>query len=107
MDFASVAGAEPIKTEEIAFAGFARNGKALHVYWHPCGHEMERPDERVKLTLGTRRDASLAQPVLVDPLTSTVYQLGGSEQRGDQWTLADAPLADHPLIVTDRAVVLG
>lgn len=107
MSFAPVVGAEPVKTEEIVFAGFARNGKAMHVYWHPCGHEMERSDERINLTLATRPDAHLTQPVLVDPLTSTVYQLDGVEQRGDQWILADAPLADHPLIVTDRAVALG
>jgi hypothetical protein len=67
---------------------------------------MERPDERIALTLATRADARLTQPVLVDPLTSAVYQLDGAEQRGDQWTFADVPLADHPLIVTDRPVAL-
>ena len=106
MTFAPVAGLEPVKIDEIAFAGFSRNGKAMHVYWHPCGHEFERPDERVDLTLGSRPDASLVEPVLVDPLTATVYQLNNTTRRGDQWVIAKAPLADHPLIVADRSVVL-
>lgn len=107
MSFAPVAGAEPVNTSEINFAGFARKGWAMHVYWHPCGHEMERPDERIDLTLGTAAEARLTQPVLVDPLTSTVYQLDGAKLRGDLWRLADAPLAGHPLIVTDRQVAFG
>ena len=103
----TTAGAAAVKDDEIAFAGFARKGMAMHVYWHPCGHEFERPDEVIDLTLSTRPDARLIQPVLVDPLTATVYQLPSAANSGDKWVVASAPLADHPLIVTDRTIALS
>ena len=99
-------GTAAVKMEEIVSAGFSRHGKALHVYWHPCGHEVERPDECVAFTVETRPDAGLNEPVLVDPLTAHVYPLKAAEKRGDRWTFSHAPLADHPLVVTDRSVAL-
>jgi hypothetical protein len=106
LSFEQPAGSAPVKLDEIASAGFSRNGRALHAYWHPCGHEVERPDERVTLSLASRPDARLEQPVLVDPLTAAVYALDNAERHGDRWTFRGAPLADHPLLITDRAVAL-
>jgi hypothetical protein len=106
LTFQSVAGAGPVQTGEIACASFSRKGRALHAYWHPCGHEMERADESITLAFPSRPDARLTQPVLVDPLTATVHEFARAEQHGDQWTFTGAPLADHPLLVTDRSVAL-
>ena len=98
--------AEMVNADEIVTAGFTRNGKAMYVYWWPPGPEMERPDAHVTLTLSGRQDAQLTHPVLVDPLSATVYQLPIPKRRGAEWEIIGAPLADHPLIVTDRSVVL-
>lgn len=107
MSFAAVPGAPPVNPAEIAFAGFAREGQAIYAFWHPCGHEVERPDERVALTVATRTDARLTQPVLIDPLTALVHQPSGAKPHGDQWIFPDLPLADHPLLLTDRSVAPG
>lgn len=107
MSFAPSRTAAPVEVEEITFASFTRGGKSLHAYWHPCGHEVERPDESIDLTLRTRPDANLIQPVLIDPLTSSIYALDEGQRSGDQWNFPCAPLADHPLLITDRSLVLG
>ncbi len=105
--FEQAAGAAPVKLEEIASAAFSRNGWALHAYWHPCGHEVERPDERITLAFASQPGARLERPVLVDPLNAAVYALEHAEEHDGRWTFRGAPLADHPLLITDRAVALG
>lgn len=107
MDFSPAAGAETVQAGEIVSAGFTRLGFAVYAYWHPCGHEVERSDERINLTLGTLPEARLDQPVLVDPLTGIVHQITQAERRSDGWAIPDSPLADHPLLVTDRSIALG
>lgn len=101
------AGGAPVPVDEIVTAGFTRSGKALYAYWHPPGMEWERADERISLTLPIQAGAQLTTPVLVDPLSATIYRLDDAQRRGDQWKIAQAPLADHPLILTDRSVVIG
>jgi polysaccharide biosynthesis protein PslG len=92
--------------EEIVSAGFTREGKAMYAYWHPPGPEMERPDETIDLGVPIRPGAQLSAPVLVDPLSATIYRADRCEKRGDCWQIPAAPLADHPLILTDRTLVL-
>jgi hypothetical protein len=101
-----VAGGSPGVPEEIVSAGFVRCGHALYTYWHPPGMEWERADEQVSLTIPDRAGARLTVPVLIDPLSATVYGLDQARRQGDQWKLV-APLADHPLILTDRSLVRG
>ena len=91
---------------EIVSAGFKRKGKAMYAYWHPPGAEMERPDETIDLCVPIRPGAQLSAPVLVDPLSATIYRVERCDKRGDRWQIPAAPLADHPLILTDRSVVL-
>lgn len=107
MSFEKAAGGEAVNLDEIVSAGFTRKGKALYAWWLPCGPEMERPDLPVSLSLPVRPDAELREPVLIDPLDAGVYRLDGMERRGDNWSLSGAPLADHPLFLTDRSVALG
>ncbi|MDZ7616515.1 MAG: hypothetical protein U1E05_05880, partial [Patescibacteria group bacterium] len=52
-------------------------------------------------------DATIADPVLIDPLAGKVYQLEGAALGEDRLTVANMPLLDYPLLVTDRSVVLG
>ena len=95
-----------LNAEEIVYAGFVRNDRPLYVYWWPPGAEMERPDVFGTLSLAAVKDAELKQPVLVDPLSAKVFELPATQRDGDRWEFPGAPLADHPLIVTDRSVVL-
>lgn len=106
LTFHRVKGAEAIDVDEIVSAGFSRNRKAMCVYWWPPGPEMERPNRQITLSLAPLPDAQLAAPVLIDPLSATVYQVDRAERHGDRWTITGAPLADHPLIVADRSLVL-
>jgi hypothetical protein len=107
LHFAATAGTAPVPLDEIVWAGFVRRGKALYAFWHPPGMAWERADVPVDVSLPVRAVGSWTAPVLIDPLTSTVYGLPAAQRRGDQWQIAGAPLADHPLLLTDRAVALG
>ena len=99
-------GFESTAIDEVVVAEFARKGRAMCVYWLPPGPEMERPDEQLTLTVTTRPDTRLDEPVLVDPLDATIYQPRAAEHAGDRWVFEGLRLADHPLIVMDRSLVL-
>jgi len=107
LHFQQAAGGGAVPLDEIVWAGFTRGGKAIFAYWHPPGMDWERTDEQVDLTLPSHGGARLTAPVLVDPLTSTVYRLDRAQRHGDAWKIPAAPLADHPLLLTDRAVAVG
>jgi hypothetical protein len=98
---------ESIDIEEIVSAGFTRQGKAMHVYWWPPGAEMERADKQISLSFSSRTDVELENPVLVEPLDGRVYRIDRAKRSGNTWLIPNAPLADHPLIVTDRSIALA
>lgn len=91
---------------EIVSAGFTRRGRALFAYWHPAGPEMERPDGRIDLELACPPGAQLTSPVLIDPLSGEVFALEQAERTRDRWRIPNAPLADHPLLITDHTIAL-
>ena len=47
----------------------------------------------------------LKSPVLADPLNGRVYQLDRSQREEATWTFDHFLLTNHPLLLTDRAVV--
>ncbi len=107
LHFAPTAGAAAVPLDEIVWAGFTRAGRALYTYWHPPGMAWERADEQVDLSLPVRAAGPWTTPVLIDPLTSSVYSLPAAQRRGERWLIAGVPLADHPLLLTDRTVAQG
>ena len=102
-----VANNKTINIEQIVSAGLTRQGKAMYVYWLPPGPEMEHPDEQISLSFASRTGAELVNPVLIDPLDARVSQIDRVQRNGDKLLIPNAPLADHPLIITDRSVALG
>jgi hypothetical protein len=98
---------ESIDIDEIVSAGFTRQGKAMYVYWWPPGAEMERADKQISLSFSSRKDVELQNPVLVEPLDGRVYRIDRAKRSGNMWLIPNVPLADHPLIVTDRSIALA
>ena len=85
---------------------FVRDGKAVHVYWF--AGELPEPFEpqtaRIEFPLSDQ--ATIEQPVLIDPLSRQVYQLNGLTRRDDRLIVENLPLLDHPLLIADRRVAL-
>lgn len=107
IEFQPPVGGAALPVADVVSAGFVRQGKAFWAYWLPPGPEMEQPDRQVDVVVESRAGAELVEPVLVDPLTATVYRLEAARHDGARWRFANLPLADHPLLVADRSAVLG
>jgi hypothetical protein len=92
---------EPDSKDRVA--GFTRNGRALYTWWSASDLRGDFTPATVSLRLPTPACATIADPVLVDPLSQRVYRVEGKSEAG---TLAvSLPKLDYPLIVTDLAVV--
>ena len=50
---------------------------------------------------------TIGEPVLIDPLSRKVFRLDGAKVEAKRLTLAGLPLADYPLLITDRRVALA
>ncbi len=85
---------------------FARNGKAVHVYWFPGKLPETFEPFSATLQLAVSADATIAEPVLIDPLSRKVYELTGVARGEEGLVVADLPLLDYPLLITDRSVAL-
>ena len=90
--------------ETVVSAAFVRNGKPLYAYWLPADLFEQMPTRPVEITAAIAKDAPLAQPVLIDPLTSVIHELPSARRQGDTWKIT-APLADYPLLLADRGAV--
>lgn len=90
---------------KVWWAAFGRDGKALCAYWLPADLFRRLVPRRVAVTLSCGKDASLGRPVLIDPLTSTVYRIDGATAKGGAWMLPGLPLLDHPLLIADQSVL--
>ena len=92
------------RIQYIRGARFTRDGRAIHAVWFPG--ELPEPFQpqtaRVEIPLSS--EATIEQPVLVDPLSRQVFRLDGVQRGEDRLTVTDLPLLDHPLLVTDRSV---
>lgn len=86
-------------------AEFARGGHALYAYWYPGN--MIRPWEAQTLSvrLTFPEGATITDPVLIDPLSGKAYKPGKVEVDKAGLVAHDLPLMNHPLILTDKALV--
>ena len=87
-------------------AGFVRGGRALYAYWYPANLQKGWTPRTLTMRFATPLHATINAPVLVDPLSSQVYPLAKATRGEGSLTIADLPLLDYPLLVTDRATVL-
>ncbi|MCX7048820.1 MAG: beta-galactosidase [Candidatus Sumerlaeota bacterium] len=83
-------------------ASFTRKGQPLCIYWQYGDLIKGSAPQKAKITLKTAPNAKLTDPVLIDPLASTIYQVDAKDSDGT-WTAAALPLLDYPLILTTRA----
>ena len=90
---------------KVWWATFGRDGKALCAYWLPADLFRRFVPRRVVVTLSCGKGVSLGRPVLIDPLTSTVYRIEGAASQDGTWHWPNLPLLDYPLLVADEALV--
>ena len=93
------------RPQEFQSAGFARDGRALCAYWLSSHLLCPRKPQTVSLQVSLPADATIEQPVLVDPLSQRVYDLKDAASKPGELVLTGLPLFDYPLIVTDRSAV--
>lgn len=86
---------------------FARNGKAIHVVWYPSTLPESFAPQTFRADLPVSPDATIVDPVLIDPLSGKVFGLENVARGDGRLTVANLPLLDYPLLVTDRSVALG
>ena len=87
------------------WGGFVRGGRAMYAYWYPASLLKPWPTKTFDMAFSAPPGAAIDQPVLIDPLTSSVYKLQAREAPGTL-TIENLPLLEYPLLVTDRAVAL-
>lgn len=91
------------KKISLQHAAFARDGKALYAWWAPASLQQPFAPEKIAVRVPVPKDACISEPILIDPLTSTIYKLAPRASEGV--LLFDAlPLLDYPLLLTDRSV---
>ena len=91
-----------LQLEGVWRATFLRNGRPVYAYWWPGDLSKSAPLDDVLASFWP--DAEWPDPVLVDPLRSTVHTIR-TTKRGGFVDVPRLPLRDYPLIVTDRSVV--
>jgi hypothetical protein len=94
----------PLDADETHQAGFVRAGHALYAYWRPADLQQDVAMRRVSVALHAGPGAEIRTPVLIDPLTRKVHAIRARREGDRTWQIDSLPLADYPLIVTDRAV---
>jgi polysaccharide biosynthesis protein PslG len=83
-------------------AMFRRENRPVLAYWRP--DYLGDPARAEEVNVSLWPEAELPSPVLVDPLTTQVYELKAN-RRGGWYDIRRVPLFGYPLIVTDRSVV--
>ncbi len=100
---ASVTPAQPIGGDAVHLGRFVRNGRMMLVYWRAADLMTDIAPMPAQVSMTAPGAMALNEPVLVDPLHQHVLRLDARIE-GDTWRFT-APLADHPLIITERAAV--
>ncbi len=98
---------DPGRVCQIQTARFARHGKAIFAVWFPSKLPTVFPRESISLKLPIAGGANIADPVLVDPMSQKVFRLDGAAVGPESVTVSGLPLADYPLLITDRSVALA
>ncbi|NLS97742.1 MAG: hypothetical protein GXX96_36845 [Planctomycetaceae bacterium] len=71
----------PLDQSALLRAAFTRGDRPLHAYWLPGDLREETPARTVDLVILDTPGAVLERPVLIDPLTATVYGLPQTGRR--------------------------
>lgn len=82
-------------------AAFARRDRPVYAWWVPA--DLLRRFEAAPTEVAVPEEG-LAEPVLVEPLSSGVYGLPKARRSGGKWIIPDLPLADWPLLLMDRSL---
>jgi len=104
-DVTGLAAESPLDQSAVLKTSFLRKGSAMHVYWLPLNLMKELPRLTADLGIPASSAAGIDSPVLVDPLDATVHRPARAERVRGGWVIPAVPLADYPLIITDRSVV--
>lgn len=83
---------------------FMRGERPLYVYWNPANLQQEYSASKIDVNVWTGRTVALANPVLINPLTSQVYR-PEPKKTGGFLRFESMPLMDYPLIITDKTVL--
>ena len=100
-----VGSEQAISADKIEQAAFVRAQCPLAAYWFPADVHKDMATRAVDMTFTVPAGMALREPVLVDPLSGEIFKLEG-KPAGRQWQFRALPLTDHPMLVTDRSVVL-
>ncbi len=84
-------------------AAFARKGKAVYAWWFPASLQQPFAPKRIAARLPVAKDAAIAAPVLIDPLTGAIHAVAPTATADGALTFDALPLLDYPLLLTDRA----
>ena len=89
--------------ERLQHAVFARRGKAMVAWWYPANLLKDWTPRRITVKIPLAEQAGLDAPVLIDPMSGRVFRFQAVRREQGSVTLADLPLLDYPLLVTDAA----
>jgi len=87
-------------------AAFARRGTALYAWWLPASLQRPFAPQKLAVRLPVAKDAAIADPILIDPLTSAIHKLVLASTSDGALAFDGLPLLDYPLLLTDRAACL-
>jgi hypothetical protein len=85
-------------------ATFERKGRPLCVYWNPAALPEGAAPGEVDLQIWTGAAAAIERPVLVDLVSGAIYD-APAPKPGAMTAFAKMPLADAPIVLTDRSVI--
>ena len=94
------------RARQVQTARFVRRRKAIFAVWFPSELPTVLPQESISLKLPIDSGTTIADPVLIDPMTQKVFKLDGAAVGAEAITVSGMPLADYPLLITDRSVAL-
>jgi hypothetical protein len=88
--------------EGIQTASFERNGIPVCAYWSLADLFKPVPSEKISARIASDK---IKNPVLADLLTGQIYALEAAGRKDGAISFENLPLTNHPLLITDRAVV--
>ncbi len=81
---------------------FVKNEFPLYAYWFPEDPQIDTPSKAINILLWNDSKFVLKEPVLIDPLSQTVYKIRDFKLNKNGALILDSmPLLDYPLIITD------
>lgn len=95
----------PINPALIQVASFRRSDTALYAYWMPSDFNNPFPGAVITGQFWHGCETPWTEPVLIDPVTQTVFHLPAGERNTAEFGIFDLPLRDGPLLLTDGAML--